>query len=190
MRRVKGSWRVIETVFEEHIPAAFRALRPPATRTAVGKLERTLGVKLPQGVVSSYLVHDGMRDTPETLNNFHRLLRLNEIPYWWRLCLLYPWDRPEPEYAHAKRIKSDLRWRRRWVPLTVTAGGDTMCLDLDPGPAGRRGQVFRWYANGATRLRVMAGSFAEWLDRLATEYEAGRFTYTAADGVTLDLRLD
>jgi hypothetical protein len=50
--------------------------------------------------------------------------------------------------------------------------------------------VFRWYGNGATPLRVLAGSFREWLDRLATEYEAGRYTYTAEEGITLDPRLD
>lgn len=189
MRRVKSSWRVIDAVFQEHIPAAFRSLRPPATATAIAKLERTVGVNLPASVVSSYRVHDGMRDTPETLNNFYRLLTLREVVRNRRLTLRYPWDKPGPPFAHAKRIKTDLRWRPKWVPLMVAAGGDLVCLDLDPGPAGKRGQMFRWYLYGGPRMRVMAGSFREWLDRLATEYEAGRFNYTDEDGVTLDLKL-
>jgi cell wall assembly regulator SMI1 len=146
-------------------------------------------VTLPAAVRESYLVHNGMRDTPETLNNFHRLLTLREIVQRRRLALLYPWDEPGPPFAHAKRIKTDLRWRPKWVPLMVTAGGDLMCLDLDPGPAGKWGQMFCWYLYGGPRMQVTAGSFREWLDRLATEYEAGRFTYTDEDGVTLDSRL-
>jgi cell wall assembly regulator SMI1 len=191
MRRVKSSWRVIDAVLKEQIPAAYRTFCPPASAAAIAKLEHTLGVKLPACVVSSYLVHDGMRDTPETLNNFHRLLTLPEIASYRRLCLQYPWDESVrmPKYGHAGRIKTDLRWRPKWVPLMVSAGGDLVCLDLDPGPAGTRGQVFRWYNYGSTHMRVMAGSFREWLDRLATEYEAGRFSYTDEDGVTLDLKL-
>jgi cell wall assembly regulator SMI1 len=147
-------------------------------------------VRLPPAVAASYRIHNGMRDTAETLNNFHRLLTLREIVSHRRLALLHPWGRPEPLFSHANRIKSDLRWRPKWVPLMVTAGGDLMALDLDPGPAGRKGQLFRWYNNGATRLRVLAGSFREWLDRLATEYAAGRFRYTEEDGVRLDPSLD
>lgn len=191
MRRVKSSWAVIDAVFKEWIPAAFRALRPPATPAAIVRVEKKLGVTLPAAVRESYLVHNGMRNTPETLNNFHRLLTLREVVFYWQLCLRFPWDESVrmPKYGHAGRIKTDLRWRLKWVPLMVEAGGDLMCLDLDPGPAGKRGQMFQWYNYGSTRMRVMAGSFREWLDRLATELDAGRFKYTDVDGLQLDLRL-
>ncbi len=49
---------------------------------------------------------------------------------------------------------------------------------VDPGPEGKRGQMFRWHNNGAMPMRVLADSFAEWLDRLATELEHYRFTFT------------
>ncbi len=189
MRRVAGSWKLIDACLKQHAPAAFRALRPPATRTAVATLERTLGVKLPAAVVTSYRVHDGMRDTTETLNNFHRPLAVREIAFYWRLSLTYPWDAPGPKFGHAKRIKADLRWRAKWVPLMVTAGGDLMGLDFDPGPAGKRGQLFLWANYGSPSPYVIAGSFREWLDRLATELAAGRFRYTCEDGLQIDPRL-
>lgn len=148
-----------------------------------------MGVTLPMAVRTSYQVHDGMQNTAETLNNFHRLLPLREIVTYWRLCLKYPWDVPGPKLSHAKRIKSDLRWRPKWVPLLVTAGGDLIGLDLDPGPAGQRGQLFCWANYGSHAPYVIAGSFREWLDRLATELAAGRFRYTCEDGLQLDPQL-
>ena len=57
-----------------------------------------------------------------------------------------------------------------------TVTGDLLVLDLDPGPAGKRGQLFPWYNNGATAMRVVADSFPAWLDAVAEELAAGRFT--------------
>jgi cell wall assembly regulator SMI1 len=40
-----------------------------------------------------------------------------------------------------------------------TVGGDLTVLDLDPGPSGKKGQIFPWYNNGSTPMRVVAESF-------------------------------
>jgi uncharacterized protein len=180
MRRVAKSWELIRARFKEHSHSTFLALRPPATKAAITKLEQTLGVKLPAAVRQSYLTHDGMTDVGwPTLSNYHRLLPLKGIGRCHKLALSYPWDEPNPrELGDKGRIKNDLRWRAKWVPLLDEAGGDLIGLDLDPGPEGTRGQLFRWANYGSPDPYVIAGSFAEWLDRLATELEHYRFTFT------------
>ena len=61
MRRVATSWKVIEGVLKENARSAYEALRPPASTTAVRELEGLLGTRLPQALVSSLCIHDGMR---------------------------------------------------------------------------------------------------------------------------------
>lgn len=179
MRRVATSWKVIRARFKEHAHSTFLSLRPPATKAAIAELEAKLGVELPAAVKASYRVHDGM-GYGQTLGNYHRLCPLQNVAGWWRIARADPWpdEFQPPKLGDNRRLRTDRRWRDGWVPLMDTAGGDLMCLDLDPGPRGKRGQMFRWYNNGLTRMRVLAGSFAELLDRLAAELEAYRFTFT------------
>jgi cell wall assembly regulator SMI1 len=180
VRRVANSWKLIRARFKEHAHSTFLALRPPATKTAIAKLERSLGVKLPAAVRQSYLIHDGMTDAGwPTLSNYHHLLPLQNVAGQYRITMSNPWDDPNPRKLGDKgRIKTDLRWREKWVPLLDEAGGDLIGLDLDPGPEGTRGQLFRWANYGSPAPYVIAASFAEYLDRLATELEHYRFTFT------------
>jgi len=180
MRRVEKSWKMIRARFKEHSHSTFLALRPPARTVAIVKLEQTLGVTLPAAVRHSYLIHDGMSAAGwHTLSNYHRLLPLRNVSGQWRMTLQYPWDCPNPRKVGDKgRMKTDLRWREKWVPLLDEAGGDLIGLDLDPGPEGERGQLFRWANYGSPAPYVIATSFVEWLDRLATELEHYRFTFT------------
>ncbi|WAS99180.1 ankyrin repeat domain-containing protein [Nannocystis punicea] len=60
-------------------------------------------------------------------------------------------------------------WHRGWVPFAQDGGGNLYCVDLDPGPSGRRGQVIQWETHRGP-VRPLARSFvdflAEYLDRL------------------------
>jgi cell wall assembly regulator SMI1 len=71
-------------------------------------------------------------------------------------------------------LKNDSRWRPDWVPV-MDSDGDKIVVDLDPGPAGKVGQVFRWYNAGGRPMRVVAESWAVWLNTLADELVARRF---------------
>ena len=61
MRRVSSSGKIIEAVLREHARSAYEALRPPAPMADIRKLEDLVGAKLPQALVSSLRVHDGIR---------------------------------------------------------------------------------------------------------------------------------
>ncbi|WP_254512951.1 SMI1/KNR4 family protein [Anatilimnocola floriformis] len=90
-----------------------------------------------------------------------------------RICLDYPWDDPGPRFSAGKKILGDSRWRQRWLPIAVDAGGNLLAVDLDPGPQGSRGQVIAW--NGSPPPRVVAPSYAAWLNAIAEELSARRF---------------
>jgi cell wall assembly regulator SMI1 len=191
MRRVATSWKVIEGVLKERVRPVYEALRPPADPAKIRELEELLRVKLPRGFVSSLLIHDGMQQGLHDLLNYRSLLPIAGIRSYWRMhCRAQREDGGAGnDYTHTPKIKNDIRWRERWIPVMVTAGGDLQVLDLDPGPAGKRGQLFPWYNNGATAMRVVADSFPQWLDAVAEELVCGRFTVDDLDTVLVRKRL-
>jgi cell wall assembly regulator SMI1 len=187
MRRVATSWKVIEGVLKEHAHSAYDALRPPAYLAGIRDLEHLIGTRLPQALLRSLRLHDGMEE--EHFVDFMSLLPVAEMGKWWRITTDNPWDDPGPRLLDGKRIKGDLRWRRRWVPVAVEAGGDLLGVDLDPGPAGTRGQVFAWQNNGSPPPKVVAASYAGWLDAVAEALLHRRFTLDEWGGIHLRKRL-
>ncbi len=188
MRRVATAWKVIEGVLRENAQSAYKALRPPARMADIHELEELIGTRLPQACVSSLRIHDGMRPGVD-LVDYNSLLSVPEMAMWWRIAMDNPWGDPGPRLVDGKRIKGDLRWRPRWVPLAVDAGGNLMAIDLDPGPAGARGQVFPWQNYGTPSPKVVAPSYATWLDAVAEELLRRRFTLDEWGGIHLRKRL-
>src|SRR5262249_52320000 len=115
------------------------------------------------------------------------LLPASRIEYWWDLHC-----RGQREdgfggnpFTRTRKIKNDIRWRERWVPVMEDLGGDHLVLDLDPGPTGKRGQLFPWYNNGSTTMHVVADSYAAWLDAVAEELACRRFTLDELGSIRL-----
>jgi cell wall assembly regulator SMI1 len=65
-------------------------------------------------------------------------------------------------------------WNPSWVPVAVDGMGNDLCLDLDPPPAGLRGQLIE-YVHDCEIRPVVAPSFAAWLSSYADELEAGLY---------------
>jgi cell wall assembly regulator SMI1 len=190
MRKVATSWKVVEEVLWEHAHRAYEALRPPAAKGDVTELEDAIGQKLPAGFKASLLIHDGMTDRQD-LVDYQSLLSCERIDFWWRLCTDHQrrFSGDGNTETRTRKIRNDQRWRDGWIPVMEDLGGDLMVLDLEPGPTGTKGQIFPWYNNGATAMRVMAESFPAWLDALAEELLYRRFTLSELGTINLRRRL-
>lgn len=79
-------------------------------------------------------------------------------------------------------ICNDTHWRPGWIPI-LDADGDKIVLDLDPAPGGTVGQVFAWSNSGSWRQRLLAPSFGTWLEQLAEELVARRFSLDRHGGI-------
>ena len=188
MRRVATSWRLIEGVLHEHAHSIHQALHAPAYPATIHALEEGVGSRLPRSVVASLGIHDGMRHQVN-LVDYHSLLPVAGMIREWRMVRSYPWERPGPECVDDGRIKGDLRWRRAWVPIAVDLGGNLLGFDLDPGPTGTSGQVFAWQNWGSPAPRVIAPSYAAWLEQIAEQLLARRFTLNQWGGIHLEQRM-
>jgi molybdopterin molybdotransferase len=189
MAGVAASWRTIEGVLWENAHSLYRALRKPATDAQVARLAKLVPAKLPRDFVQSLKTHDGLRDSylgQNRLFDYNALLPVSAIISEYRMLC-----RHQEQFGggggvagHDPEIRNDARWRPGWVPV-MDADGDKLVLDLDPAPGGSVGQVFQWYNNGSTRLRVLAPSFEAWLAGLAEALGKRQFGLDEFGGIWL-----
>lgn len=190
MRSVATSWRTIEDVLRENAHSVFRALRKPATDAQLHRLESKVGAKLPQEFVKSWKIHDGLRDSylgPIRLFNYRALLPLSSISDEWKMMteLQAECEFEECQFEVTPRIKNDSHWRSGWIPF-MDSDGDKLVLDLDPGPGGKRGQVFEWSNSGSFPMRLLADSFGEWLAGIADRFAERKFRLDKYGGLWMD----
>lgn len=179
---IAKSWRQIEEALHAHCPAVFRRLGRPATAEQIVRLEKSLGLSLPGDLAASLKIHNGMRRNFARLFSaieYDHLLTCSEMARDCRMLRKIVHDLEpsgalgaEGPAACGGRIR-DRHWRDGWIKVT-DFNGDGFVVDLDAGPRGRRGQVFRYY-NSEPPQRVLAGSWGEFLDLYATRLQKGQF---------------
>jgi cell wall assembly regulator SMI1 len=74
-----------------------------------------------------------------------------------------------------RRIKSAW-WNVGWIPIVSSGSGHLFCVDMDPAPGGKRGQVILFFHDDGKRLCV-ADSVGAWLAAIAADLEAGTYEY-------------
>lgn len=164
-------WQRVEAVLKSKHPERYEALGTGATDPELGKLERTLGVVLPEDFKASLRLHNG---SGNDLLRGWELLSTARIAEEWKVWKdLY--DEGDFEDAESDPDKGVHKhwWHPLWIPVTSNWSGDHQCLDLDPAPGGKRGQVINMWHDNAPR-ELQGGSFEEWFGRFVTDLEAGR----------------
>ena len=154
-------------------------MRPPATEAALCALERAVGVRLPDEVRALYLAHDGI-DNPEhasasssgpsLLPWSQHWLPVHDVFRFWTLDR-YGEKPPEyfgyPDTETTDKVKAQ-NSSRQWIPIGADNTGCCIHVDLDPGPAGRMGQlIFYNRDTGPDRNSVIASSFTAYLQQFA-----------------------
>lgn len=61
---VSESWQRLERWFKVYAPEIIGSLRPGSTEQQISTVESDSGVRLPDDVRQSYLIHDGQNDKP------------------------------------------------------------------------------------------------------------------------------
>jgi cell wall assembly regulator SMI1 len=189
---VAAAWGVIEKWLGTNAPAIRKSLRPPTDTAKVGKLQKKLGLTLPADFVASVLIHDGQKSAAEhglfpdpsgdASEASYILLPLTDIGSAWAMMKeLHDIGEFEGRKPRGKaRGVEYMWWSPKWVPIADNGGGDFFCLDLGPTKGGKVGQVILFGHEGTAQRRV-AWSFAEWMDKLAKRYKAGKISFEEDD---------
>ncbi|AKJ31944.1 SMI1/KNR4 family protein [Caldimonas brevitalea] len=178
-------WGRLESLFEAHAPTLLPTLRPPASAQQIEAAERTMGISFTEDLRAAYLRHDGAAD--ETMEHrpffFHygawcSLERMLEK--WHSMCDLVASLKDEPggddQFPVEDDSWADLEvrpeyWNRHRIPVSRTNTINSLYVDLQPGPAGVRGQLLQ--DSGAGEPLVIARSLNEYLGTMADRIEQG-----------------
>jgi cell wall assembly regulator SMI1 len=179
-RKIHSLWKRIERWFEANVPNIALALQAGATDEQIGAAERAMGVTLPEDVRASYRIHNGQRNDVQGAEygfgilEAEDFLSLENMVEQWRIPteLLREGKFDGIIVDSSEEVKPEW-WNSRWVPITFS-GGNNYCIDLDPAPGGKVGQIIDvWF--DAPERGVIAGSFMEWLEDFADRLEAGEY---------------
>ena len=191
------TWSEYVAWLAEHVPAAHANLAPGATDETIAALERDLGVELPEPVRAVWRINDGQvrtmvaEDLAEATPCLPTLSFLSTamVARVWRM-----WEevrRAETE-ADLQELHDGTRsavpgvvralyTSPRWIPLWADpTEPDYVGLDLDPGEAGRSGQLINFGRNEDRHFQL-ANDFDDLLAFLLDEVRSGRWQATEMD---------
>lgn len=180
---MKTIWNSIDSWLAANASEIQNNLQPGATDEAIKAAEQFLEIEFPEDVKSSYRIHNGQFEWRYSLIPGWQFLGLEEMIGEWESWkkLLDSGDFNEEDgndfgCASDGLIRTELWWNPKWIPIASDLGGDNLCLDLDPAPAGQVGQIIFMCHDDAYR-EVVANSLREWLEQFATDLETGKYKF-------------
>lgn len=189
-------WLRLDRQLMSQTPLLFTSLRAPASSASLRSAEEAFGLPLPREVRDAYLRHDGStrsREIPARDNLFgeFRWISLEEAMALWRSNVQWYEESKDDENLYpddafgnhgAVRLGAP---RPGWFPIGAS-GSWALYVDLDPGPAGRAGQLTACYLDGGVAL--FAPSLAHYLEHLLLGLEQGRVFYDERNLCWVDRR--
>lgn len=179
-RAVGSAWERLERWYRERAPAVYADLQPGASGEEVEALQGRLGKRLPRDFVASLKRHNGA----VAFHDGYRYLSTGALSKVWAMMRSLKQQGAFSTYEPKASVKDVLQhtwWDVGWVPFAEDGQGNLICVDLNPGPGGKRGQVIYWErVEGPLTSRY--GSLFEWLWRYQHALYRGAYVYVAEDG--------
>jgi molybdopterin molybdotransferase len=169
---LRETWQQLEAAFAADASRLPGGLNGPASDDEIAALQTALGTRLPDAFADSLRIHDGQADSGDEFSGSDALLSSREILAQWRIWkgLVDGGDFDGVESEPDPGIGDDW-YNLKWIPFTHDGSGNHLCIDLAPAEGGFAGQVIRVWHDDARRERI-AGSFSEWLARVAEESQS------------------
>lgn len=168
---IASTWERIETEIKRLNWVESRKLNKGASAASLAKVEKTLGVTLPDEFRESYALHDGQDSGTAFLlgpsDEGYCLLPLAQVLKEAKIWADLKEDFADEEVSADKGIRADW-WNTKWLPIAGNGGGDFLCLDLAPAKGGQLGQIITMNHESPTR-ELWAKSFGEWLHSVAEQ---------------------
>jgi cell wall assembly regulator SMI1 len=169
---VAGRWTAIAAWLDQRAPWQLKHYRAPASAAAIADAERVLGRALPDDYKEFLALHDGS-DTDVMFVEQCSPMAIGAVPRKQKDLLGLIGDAGP---VAADEVDPEIRpvfFSPGWIPIAVSPRGrDFLCIDFDPTPAGRSGQIILVVIDFDTRKRV-AADFTDLLGRLFAELQSG-----------------
>jgi len=169
----------IEAWYSENVPAIQATLRPGTSDAELDALEGATGLILPPAFRTLYRWHDG-GDGIFGLE----FQPLNCVQSDWQ-----NWKDLEPDFgsetedhiSHPPGAITERYINTGWLGFLTDGSGNSVGLDLNPGPAGTLGQVITFGRDEENKY-VLADSLGAFLREYLARLETGRVTAVCLSG--------
>ena len=183
-------WARLEAAMVARDPGLLEWLGPPADESALQRIEKEVGQRLPEEVRYAYLRHDGQRSSlghdlapPYRLPLFFSYwwMPLDEVLSDWKMQVKIADDQHDDWVANWEdpylegRVVIQLAWFRGWVPIGRDESRGRCFVDLVPGKTGSHGQLVSYLdVDPPEDNDVFATGLNDYLWRLADCLETGK----------------
>ena len=176
---MNGIWEEIKTEIQNVSPHIAKSFNKPATIAHISKLERELSVHLTESMKSYLATFNGQNHNNYgiTFIGGNCLLPVDEIIENYKMQLEVFADEPDLDIPENK-IKPRI-WTNGWIPLSDFMGITKIVLDLNPGKAGKSGQILQLWAGQDLENEdvVIAESFEEFSVQLLKHLQLKEFEF-------------
>ncbi len=173
---VSKLWEEIVVLLQKLAPKRASELRPGASPQALDQIEKRLGQPLPDDYRASLAIHDGNASLSEfTYLGVDAAGEIRDAMN--EEASLGSFEGLKIDAPEADTLKP-LWWHQGLVPFAQDSGGALLCVDLDPGPNGKKGQVVL-FERGLGPAPTAFQGFADWLAHYRDALQAGRFKKSA-----------
>ncbi|MPY68287.1 hypothetical protein F8S09_16650 [Deinococcus sp. SDU3-2] len=166
-------------VLAQHFPQVRAHVRAGVTSAALDAAETSLGFPFPQEVRDTYQAADGQdAPLPGVLLGL-TWLPLDEVVREHAAWLELAADDASLTSRPAGAVQP-VTFSARWLPFASDGAGNGLAVDLDPGPAGKAGQIITYGPDERERL-VLAPNLPAFFCWVAEQIGAGRVTVKGDD---------
>lgn len=173
---VREIWKDIERFLEKNSEYLHSSLEEGALEADILEFEKQIGFRLPEDYRESILIHSG-----DLYLSDYSYLRLNTVAKKWKSKTesfqqninKYPVDKMYIMDCDVGIIQN-LPWSRNWIPVLEDGGGNCICIDMDPGPKGKIGQILFWERETGPEASRFT-SFADWLSSYRNDLYNGKY---------------
>ncbi|HVI43467.1 MAG TPA: SMI1/KNR4 family protein [Chitinophaga sp.] len=180
-------WTRWENWMQHHAPPLLNILNPGVNTDTITSLERLTGTALPADFKNFYAIHNGQQRKRTGLIDADQLLPVEEIIEVWHRWqdLLDAGTFMHNDEPFASEPDTGIRnnwWNPKWIPITSDGFDNHLCIDMDPAPEGRTGQVIAFWHDDGHR-EVIAPSFRKWVDNYVSGLEKGEYVFIKKWGI-------
>lgn len=169
-------WQELERWYKANAAETYESLNPGCDEAELRETERHFNVTFPEDVRASYLLHDGQKLEGSSISgDGYQLMSMQEIRASSEFFKIATASGSGRKGAPNGPLKDDL-CNVLWVPFMTPGNGNFRCMDFDPAPHGKPGQIIQYWNKDADRS-VLAPSFTDWLEAILKSCLAGKFRH-------------
>lgn len=181
--------RIKQWMADNH-PLLEKSFNKPATKTAVDKVQREIGIQFPPDVVEYFLTCNGVNfvaptDHVDLFPGCGRPLRIEQVTKRWQFMCKMANEKEDDWMWIPKGSMQEVAFDPKWIPLSQDHV--SIAVDMNPGPKGKVGQVITFkYSWDRCRRFVITDSLTEYFEKLSANLEQGNLTFYCEEGEDLD----